>query len=49
MCSLKLIRMNIDYVHWLFNKFSTCILSHLWDINFDKRIIITVNDTFGGV
>ena len=34
---------NVHYVCLLFNKFSTCIISYLWDIHFDTRINIIVN------
>ena len=37
MCILKFIWANFDYVHWLFNKFSTCTISYLWDIHFECK------------
>ena len=31
-------------MHWLFNEFSTCITSYLWNIHFDARKTIIVNE-----
>ena len=44
MCILKLIWEIFDYVHRLFNKISTCIISYLWNIHFDARKTIIVNE-----
>ena len=44
MCILKFIWVSFDCVHWLCNKFSTCIILYLLDIHFDARKTIIVND-----